>query len=249
MTEPTFNVPRHLRRGGKAGNQSESVASAIDIIDLTCRVLKHDTLAGLRMLDMGCGVKLVQAILEEQLDIGRYAGIDVYAEQIEFLVNHVRDKRFEFHHMDTHNEMYNPDGEPLNASTKLPLEEHSFDIITLFSVFTHLAPHDYVSMLKVLRNYVKPDGKLLFSLYLNESTAGGHGFIDGVARNIKYTPEQIENYQGPPPFRDWFPDRPLQVAVYSREHAIELVQGTGWHIESVNDPEEHIQHFIICTPE
>ena len=160
----------------------------------------------------------------------------------------VADPRFGFHLLNTHNQMYNPEGEPLSADTFLPVDPSSFDIICLFSVFTHLAPHDYVAMLEMLRKYVKPDGTLIFSLFVNETTAGGHGFIDGISRHIEITDEAMRNWDGPPDFKDWNPKEPLKWAVYSREHAIRLVQGTGWEIESLNDPEEVIQHFMICRP-
>jgi hypothetical protein len=50
------------------------------------------------------------------------------------------------------------------------------------------------------------------------------------------------------PFRDAYPGRPLQWAVYSREHAIELIEDTGWRIENLYMPEEHIQHHFVCRP-
>lgn len=44
------------------------------------------------------------------------------------------------------------------------------------------------------------------------------------------------------------PEKPLWHAVYSCKHALELVQGTGWEVESLNDPEECTQHYMICKP-
>jgi hypothetical protein len=55
-------------------------------------------------------------------------------------------------------------------------------------------------------------------------------------------------FQGPKDFVDWVPEKPLLRAVYSRENAMRLVAGTGWEIESLNDPEEYIQHYMICRP-
>jgi hypothetical protein len=40
----------------------------------------------------------------------------------------------------------------------------------------------------------------------------------------------------------------LQWALYAREYAIELAENTGWEIESINDPEQHVQHFFVCRP-
>ena len=127
------------------------------------------------VLDMGCGTKMTQAFIGRDLPIRRYVGMDVFSDMIDYLSAEVRDPRFGFHHLDFQNDMYNPGGQMLGAGSILPVPEASFDIVCLFSVFTHLAPHDYVAMLKLLRRYIKSDGTLIFSLYVNEKTEGGHG--------------------------------------------------------------------------
>jgi hypothetical protein len=40
----------------------------------------------------------------------------------------------------------------------------------------NLAPHDYVGMLQVLRRYIRPEGRIFFSVFVNEVTDAGHGF-------------------------------------------------------------------------
>ncbi len=259
MTGLAFKVPRNLRRGYRADDEQFSVEIAVDLI---AHMSQHFGLADLgatKLLDIGCGCKFTQAILDRNLPIGQYVGIDVYAEMIEFLQSNVDDPRFSFHHMNTHNEMYNNDGEPLTAETKLPIGEDKFDLICLFSVFTHLAPHDYVAMLKMLRAYVKPDGRLFYTVFVNEETSGGHGYIDFYARRLKsadiIASEKYRQHlinalknKGPPDFVDMVADQPLKVAMYSREHALRLLENTGWEVESLNDPVEEMQHYIVCRP-
>ena len=258
MTQFEFKVPRELRRGGKAKDEQASVESALSLIQLMTRNFNLPDMGSSSVLDMGCGCKLVQAILNHNLPIGRYVGIDVFPKLIKFLQSEVNDPRFDFHIQNTHNEMYNPSGEPLGPTTRLPVEEKSFDIICLFSVFTHLAPHDYVSMLQMLRRYIKPSGRIIFSLYVNETTSAGMGFIDGYSRSLTKllgeSDQAREKFaeglkeQSIPDFWDHYPDRPLQVAIYSREYALGLIQDTGWEMESLNDPEDAIQHYMICRP-
>ena len=245
-----LEVPPALRRGGLRGDEQKYVHSGRMLIDLLCRRLGVADLGAQRMLDMGCGTKLVQAFLAHDLPVGAYVGIDVYREMIDFLAQEVRDPRFSFHHMDSHNAMYNPGGRPLGPDTALPVEPGSFDLICLFSVFTHLEPHDYVAMLKLLRPCIRPGGTLLFSLFVNELTPGGHGLIDGVQRNLD--PEQrARQAAAPVPVPDFVDAGPgtLQWALYSRQHALALIEGTGWRVESLNDPEEYIQHYFVCRPE
>jgi len=251
MSDSVIHVPEELRRGGKKENEKASVASGFALLDLMCKKLGITDLAGKDLLDMGCGNKFTQAILEGGLPIRRYVGIDIHPELIQFLQSNVTDDRFTYYTSNTQNAMYNPEGEPLSEKTRLPLDEASFDVVSLFSVFTHLAPNDYVAMLKLLRRYIKPEGRIFFSLIVNEQTAGGHGFLDRMAPYIAsaLTEEHLQSGpQGPKDFVDWVPERPLWRAVYSRENAIRLVAGTGWEIESLNDPEEHIQHYMICRP-
>ncbi|MEJ6515015.1 MAG: class I SAM-dependent methyltransferase, partial [Pseudomonadales bacterium] len=115
MSNLRLSVPREFRRGGKADNEVESVDSGYDLIQLMCRNLGKATLAETDVLDMGCGTKLVQAILDRELPVRSYVGIDVHTPLIEFLKCNVTDDRFTFFPSDTHNEMYNPEGKPLSA--------------------------------------------------------------------------------------------------------------------------------------
>lgn len=258
MPERILKVPRRFRRGGKAHDEDESVESGLHLVQLMCRRFNLPDLGNSAVLDMGCGCKLVQAILDNDLPIGSYVGLDVFRELIEFLQTNVADPRFSFHALNTHNAMYNKDGEPLSADTQLPVPEYSFDIICLFSVFTHLAPHDYVAMLQMLRRYIKPGGKLIFSLFLLEKTANGLGMVDGFHKNLAANADLMSKFEsalrarlgeeGALDFVDYDPSDPLHWALYSRQNALRLVQGTGWEVESLNDPETSIQHYMICKP-
>jgi SAM-dependent methyltransferase len=258
MSTSAFSIPAVFRRGNYGKDEEKEVKSAVQLIQLICQRLGVANLASVSLLDIGCGCKLVQAILNHNFPIGRYVGIDVYAELIQFLQSNVSDPRFSFHPFNAQNEMYNAEGEPLSANTQLPLEEHSFDVISLFSVFTHLAPHDYVAMLHMLRRYIKPQGKVIFSLFVNETTNNGLGYVDHWTKSMSARTEIPDSFRNAvsattkeytvPDFLDAVPSQPLKIAMYSRENALQLVQGTGWEVESLNDPEEAIQHYMICRP-
>lgn len=259
MTELALSIPKDLRRGLLRWQELESVESGVKLISLLCKTLQLEDLGSSSVLDMGCGCKFTQAILDRNLPVGQYTGVDVYAEMIDFLHSNVTDPRFSFHHMNTHNEMYNPNGEPLSGDSPLSLNNQTFDIISLLSVFTHLAPHDYVSMLKMLRKYVKPDGRLFFSLFVHEETPGGFGQIDALMKAFSTADEALKEKQrrhfeeglanpAKPDFVDFMPEQPLQIAMYSRKHALELIENTGWEVVSLNDPVDLIQHYIVCKP-
>jgi len=44
----------------------------------------------------------------------------------------------------------------LSELTVPEIEGRRFDLICLFSVFTHMVPDDYIAMLRLLRRFVKP---------------------------------------------------------------------------------------------
>lgn len=246
--KPVLHVPSKFRRGGKRANQWKSIDSGRWLLEYMAQQFGYDDFGKLALLDMGCGVKFTQAILEYSIPIKHYVGIDVYREMIDFLLENVDDERFEYQHADIHNAMYNTGGIPLESYPGLPVGDQEFDVICLYSVFTHLAPHDYPLMLKLLRRYIKPDGKLIYTLFINEHTETGHGLIDALTRDLG--PGPASGYE-PPPFEDLDKDKPLRWAVYSRTHALELVADTGWKIECLNQPTEsgQIAHHFICTPD
>jgi hypothetical protein len=45
-------------------------------------------------------------------------------------------------------------------------------------------------------------------------------------RSAKATPDSVS-----PDFCDFFPERSLEVALYARSYALDLLEGTGWRIE------------------
>ena len=219
---PELRVPADLRRGAAKGDELLQVEQGVRLLGLVRDRLGLGTLAASRILDVGCGTKLAQAILNREVPVGHYAGLDVYREMIDFLRSEVKDPRLEFHHVDFHNEMYNPGGKKMSPEDRLPVGEQLFDVLVLFSVFTHLAPDDYRSMLQVLRKHVAPDGRLLFTL-----------FID---------PLPVSD------FRDAVPGKPLLWAYYSEPYARELIAGTGWEPLELHPPGDETQHYFICRP-
>lgn len=244
-----LDVPHEFRRGARGSKPEENLESARALIRLLCRRLGVADLGSADMLDMGCGSKLVEAFLLDDLPIRHYTGVDIEPGLIGFLRREVDDPRFAFHCLDARNAMYNPDGAPFTDATRLPEDVGDFDLISLFSVFTHLDPADYVTMLRLLRRHVRPNGVLLYSLYVNERTPGGHGLVDQMSAAIDRDPARLRGRYRPavPDFVD-AGNGALRWALYSRSHALALIEGTGWRLESLNDPEPFIQHYAVCRP-
>ena len=174
------------------------------------------------VLDVGCGVRFTQAIINRDIPIKSYTGVDVHRPLIEFLRAEVEDRRFAFAHWDARNAKYNPNGVPMTRESRLPVEG-AFDVIWLFSVFTHLDPSDAEALLVILRRHVRPGGALFFSVFLDAS---------------------VES------FEDRIPEHPLSWPCYSERYLRQLVTASGWQVASVSPPsQEHfIQHSLVCYP-
>jgi SAM-dependent methyltransferase len=255
VTGRMLEVPQKFSRSAIGGEWE--TASAAWLIERMCERVGLADLSNVEVLDMGCGVKFTKLFLNQEVAIKRYVGIDVYREMIEFLRENVEDPRFEYFYIDVKNDKYNPGGVPFTEELRLPVGDQTFDLICLFSVFTHLAPPDYRTMLKLLRRHVRADGRLFFTLYINELTAGGHGLMDAWVKNLagsegEFSADVAKRLtSGLPavePFVDLDPVNPLKWAVYSEQHARELIDGTGWTIDGLSEPDVYIQHHIVCAP-
>jgi SAM-dependent methyltransferase len=257
-----LQIPQEIQRGRYGLTNEEWIEAGEFSVDLLCRTLGRGDLSEVELLDVGCGTKLAETLLDNSMPIGRYVGIDASSEVIDWLQANVSDARFEFHHLDAHNARYNPEGTDLASFELLPVGERYFDLICLFSVFTHLAPHDFVSMLRLLRRHAKPEAKLLFSLFLTDEE-GNRQFARALEEQLASSDPEVRQRAAEALERAWphraaehdsrfideVPDEPLMVARYERDYALELIAGTGWEVLEVHPPEEpFIQHYMICAP-
>lgn len=255
-------VPRELELGGYR-TQEEWLESGVFAVDLLSGTLGREDLSGVELLDVGCGTKIVKTLLDHSMPIGRYVGVDIAAGVVDWLRANVSDPRFEFHHLDAHNALYNPEGKDLASFELLPTGPQRFDLICLFSVFTHLAPQDYVAMLRLLRGHARPHATLLFSLFLDDPehpSPFGRAIAEKLASDDPEVRAQTEGAraralahqrtQEDSRFIDAAPGSPLLVAQYQKDYALELVDGTGWEVASLHPPDTRgfIQHYMVCHP-
>ena len=193
------------------------------LINLVTRSVGLDHLKNVDVLDVGCGVRFTMTIINCKIPIKSYTGVEVNRPIVEFLQDNVAayDNRFRFAHWNVHNQKYNPDGVELTTQKKLPVDG-SFELIWLFSVFTHLNPTDSLSLLQLLRNNMRRNGRLFFSAFIDDE-------LDG--------------------FEDRITDRPLLNAYYGRKYMQSLIEQAGWKIQAFHDkdPGNYIQHYIVCS--
>lgn len=238
-----FESP-YLRNFGHT--KHEVVEHAAGLIHSMCAATGRTDLGNTDVLDVGCGVRFTQAILAYELPLKSYYGIDVYGAMIDFLNQQVDDRRFSFRHHDVTNALYNPDATHTLATSPLPAPEAAFDLICGFSLFTHLAPTDFRLMLTRMRTVARPDAWLYFTAFIDELTPGGLGFVDEAFRALGASVADQLPEADRADYREGNPDVPLEVSLYSRRHAFELIDGSGWRVEAVNDPAGTAQHQFVC---
>ncbi len=140
--------------------------------------------------------------------------------------------RFRFVHWDVRNALYNPDGEcSLPRLERLPVDG-KYNLIWLFSVFTHLNAQDAEAMLRLLRGQVRPSGSLFFSAFIDPELEG---------------------------FEDRIPETPLVTAHFGFETMNEMIKQAGWVIESFHKQDYQlpihqrenqlpIVDYFVCAP-
>jgi len=128
-----------------------------------------------RVLDMGCGCGLMALHLKDYLDeTGSYVGLDIHRASIRWCQKNISDRlsNFEFAHIDVRNQTYNPHGIHEAEAYEIPYEAHSFDVILLKSVFTHMRPNEVNNYLRQVSRVLKPNGRCLATFFLlNEEQA------------------------------------------------------------------------------
>ena len=175
------------------------------------------------VLDIGCGVRFTQTIINRDIPIGSYTGVDIDRALIDYLATNIQDSRFSFYFWHIHNEQYNPAGKKLTKRTRLPLPQaKQFDVIWMYSVITHNYPSDTECLLHILRKrYIRKDGGLLFSALIDNS----------LDKN------QLKN-------------QPPSGVYYNEKHLRQIISKTGWQLESISNKRSDavMQTLFLCRP-
>lgn len=126
------------------------------------------------ILEVGCGVGRDAIEISEILSTkGKYLGIDIIKPSIEWCKNNItkNNSNFKFQYFDINSDIHNSLGKLKTTDIKIPLEDSTVDRIFLHSVFTHMFEEDIVHYLKEFRRILKPDGLVLASFFVLDSTS------------------------------------------------------------------------------
>lgn len=162
---------RHLRFGGRhfrtnagflnsACKEAERLVSKCNLNQNSCT------------LEIGCGPgRLAIGILKSVGEIKQYSAIDVNKTSVEWCNKYIQEKHptFNFIHLDVANPRYNKNGKLEQDSISLPFEDRTFDIIYLYSVFSHLVTKDVETYCSEFARLLKPHGKVFLTAFVEKN--------------------------------------------------------------------------------
>lgn len=124
-----------------------------------------------RVLDVGCGVgRLPIGILSRIGEVQHYRGVDVNKRSIRWCQRHITRQHpsFQFIHIDVKNLRYNPGGRAIDIDFRLPFDNQEFDIIYLYSVFSHMTSEDVRAYLKEFQRLLARSGKIFLTAFIED---------------------------------------------------------------------------------
>ncbi|OIO55791.1 hypothetical protein AUJ46_00665 [Candidatus Peregrinibacteria bacterium CG1_02_54_53] len=139
------------------------------------------------VLDVGCGTgRLAIGIVSTLGNIRSYCGIDVNETAIDWCMRFITPHHpsFVFQYIDIRNERYNPSGLK-SAETRLPLQDSSVDVISLYSVFSHMRSGDVCAYLEEFRRILKPGHKIFLTAFVEEGVKDEEENPSGYQREWK----------------------------------------------------------------
>lgn len=182
--------------------RTSSLAEAQRLIE------KCDATPDSRVLDIGCGYGRLASGLIISLPELNYEGLDVDAASIRWCQDHLTSRAgtFHFQRLDVRNDRYNRTGQPLDALFRFPFQDGEFDVIYLYSVFSHMAEQDVRVYLREMKRLLAGTGRGFLTAFVEE----GVGAVE----------------ENPPdlPFRC---SGPLHVVRYERGHFFQMITDTG----------------------
>lgn len=164
----------------------ESAKSEVDRLVKIGGLTQHST-----VLDIGSGQgRLAIGLIDSFPDLKGYYGLEVSQSSVSWCKHNLSafHNNFKFIHYDIKNERYNPHGVPFRPPIQMPFREKSFDVVFLYSVFTHMRSADISEYLKDIRRVLRANGHGLFTVYVEENceneTENPEGYLDELGKSV-----------------------------------------------------------------
>ncbi|MGP7999414.1 MAG: class I SAM-dependent methyltransferase [Streptosporangiaceae bacterium] len=129
---------------------------------------------GSAMLDIGSGTgRLAVPLTKVITPPGSYDGLEIVERGVRWCSTRITPAypHFRFTHANIFNAEYNPGGTAKAAEYVLPYGDASFDVVCLFSVFTHMLTADVERYVTEISRVLRPGGRLAATfLIINDET-------------------------------------------------------------------------------
>lgn len=163
----TGKRPRHVPPKGRifvgSGDFIQRGQDHLSFLKQHAGLLPHH-----HVLDIGSGIGRTAVALTGYLDrTARYEGFDVVKDGVHWCKAHITRgfPQFHFTHVDLVNDLYNLSGTQAGAF-RFPYADNSFDVVYLFSVFTHMGKDEVQHYLREIRRALKPGGRCLGTYFV-----------------------------------------------------------------------------------
>lgn len=180
------------------------------------------------LMDVGAGPgRLAIGIAQTVGEISKYRGVDVSEKMVRWGQERITPEHpnFQFLHIDVENRRYNPDGSGKDEDFTFPLADGEFDIITLYSVFTHMLTDGVRAYLKEFQRLLRPGGRIYLTAFLEE--------------NVPEVEENPEGYLG----REWTGS--LHCVRYNREFFERLLNENGFRMDGFDTIQGEFRSNIL----
>lgn len=183
------------------------------------------------LLDVGSGQgRIPIGIIEKIGTVKSYKGIDIDKRSVNWCKRFIEKNNpsFQFSLLNIHNSRYNPKGKYIDNDFKFPFEDNKFEIIYLFSVFSHMLEKEVVVYLKDFKRMLKPNGKVLFTTFVEE--------------DVPDVSENPDNYK-----RKW--EGALHCVRYNKDFLFSLVKKCGFKVDNFEyGTTDDGQSYICLSP-
>lgn len=173
--------PKEIRFGGTTYLDDDvyirSGEGHVRVLQQTCGLSRTS-----RVLDIGCGpARLLTGLLSVYRSISEYVGLDVHKPSIDWTLKHLRNPEggINFHWLNVANKRYNARGQAVTGTVRFPVPLDRFDVVVLFSVFSHMGLADIRPYLYEIKRILAAKGKVYLTLFVE------HG-----------VPDEVENPKG-----------------------------------------------------
>jgi SAM-dependent methyltransferase len=164
-------VPRYSERftGYSGYDFVNSGQGLVDVLVQAAGLDEHS-----KLLDIGSGVgRLAIPLTKLIVPPGSYDGLDIVQRGVRWCATRITPDypHFQFTYADIFNAEYNPGGTVKAEEYKLPYDDGSFDVVWLFSVFTHMLAADVAHYVEEISRVLRPGGMLAATFFIVNETS------------------------------------------------------------------------------